>query len=85
MEKFLAASEGLDRRELGRAAFLERVWAWRADKGTAILEQLEQLGASLDWNRTQFTLSPQLSASVTEAFVTLFDKGERHRTSEAIF
>ncbi len=76
VEKYLAASEGLSRRQLGRAAFTERVWAWRRDKGAAILQQLEQLGASLDWDRTQFTLSPQLSAAVTEAFVTLFDKGE---------
>ncbi len=75
MEKYLAATEGLDRRQLGRAAFEKRVWNWRTDKGTTILQQLEQLGASLDWQRTQFTLSPQLSAAVNHAFVTLFDKG----------
>jgi valyl-tRNA synthetase len=76
VEKYLAASEGLDRRSLGRAAFTQRVWAWQADKGATILQQLEEMGASLDWTRTQFTLSPQLSAAVSQAFVTLFDKGK---------
>ena len=76
VEKYLAASEGLDRQKLGRAAFQERVWCWRADKGATILQQLEQLGASLDWDRKQFTLSPELSAAVSHAFVSLYDKGE---------
>ncbi len=73
----MAASEGLDRRQLGRAAFVERVWEWRSEQGATILQQLEQLGASLDWDRTQFTLSPQFSAAVAEAFITLYDKGEK--------
>ncbi len=73
----MAASEGLDRRQLGRTAFVERVWEWRSEQGATILQQLEQLGASLDWDRTQFTLSPQFSAAVAEAFITLYDKGKK--------
>ena len=60
VEKQLA-SEGLNRRELGREAFEQRVWQWRAQYGGSILEQLRRLGASCDWSRERFTLDPPLS------------------------
>jgi valyl-tRNA synthetase len=50
--------EKLHRRDLGREKFLEKVWAWRHEKGGIILEQLRRLGASCDWDRTQFTMDP---------------------------
>jgi len=69
------ASEGTSRQAVGREAFLERVWEWKAEKGGAIIEQLRRIGASCDWSREQFTLNEQMSGAVTEAFVRLHEKG----------
>ncbi|CAM9987737.1 unnamed protein product [Heterosigma akashiwo] len=69
------AEEGTSRQELGREAFLERVWAWKEEKGGAITGQMRRLGASADWSRERFTLEPEMSAAVTEAFVTLHERG----------
>src|SRR5580698_2736302 len=63
------------RRALGREKFLERVWEWREEKGGIILEQLRRLGASCDWERTQFTMDPHYSQAVLGVFVALFRKG----------
>ena len=67
------------RRDLGREKFLEKVWAWRAEKGGIILEQLRRLGASCDWDRTQFTMDPHYSQAVLTVFVDLFKKGHIYR------
>jgi valyl-tRNA synthetase len=67
------------RRDLGREKFLERVWAWREEKGGIILEQLRRLGASCDWSRTQFTMDPHYSRAVLHVFVDLFRKGHIYR------
>jgi valyl-tRNA synthetase len=71
--------EGKSRHDLGREAFVERVWAWREEKGNYILEQLRRLGASCDWARTRFTMEPAMSAAVTHVFVSLYDKGLVYR------
>src|SRR6056297_3512958 len=81
VERQLAA-EGTDRHELGREAFLERVWAWRETSGGQILNQLEKLGASADWEREVFTFDGPRSEAVREVFVALYEqvliyRGER--------
>jgi valyl-tRNA synthetase len=67
------------RRDLGREKFLAKVWEWREEKGGIILEQLRQLGASCDWDRTQFTMDPLYSRAVLGVFVDLFRKGNIYR------
>jgi len=73
------AEEGLDRRKLGREAFLERVWAWKERYGDTIKRQMIRLGASCDWSRERFTLDPGLSRAVREVFVRLYEKGLIYR------
>src|SRR5438067_6282246 len=65
----LLAKEGLTRFDVGRDAFVERVWAHVRETGAAILEQLKSIGSSADWSRTYFTLDEGLSRAVREAFV----------------
>ncbi|MFZ5494041.1 MAG: valine--tRNA ligase [Verrucomicrobiota bacterium] len=67
------------RRDLGREKFLERVWAWREEKGGIILKQLQALGASCDWSRTQFTMDAPYSQAVLGVFVDLYRKGHIYR------
>jgi len=67
------------RRDLGREKFLEKVWQWREEKGGIILKQLQALGASCDWERTQFTMDPHYSQAVLNVFVDLFAKGYIYR------
>ena len=71
--------EGKSRHDLGREAFVERVWAWKEEKGDYILQQLRRLGASCDWERSRFTMEPALSRAVTEVFVRLYEKGLIYR------
>jgi len=73
------ASEGTSREALGRAAFLERVWAWKEESGGTIIRQLKRLGASCDWARERFTMDPGLSRAVREVFVRLYDEGLIYR------
>jgi valyl-tRNA synthetase len=75
----LLASEGKDRRALGRAGFLDRVWQWKTESGGSITTQLRRLGASLDWPRERFTMDDGLSEAVKEVFVTLFRQGLIYR------
>lgn len=65
----------VSRKELGRDKFLERVWQWKGEKGGYITQQMRRLGASADWSREKFTLDPDMSEAVTEAFVRLHDQG----------
>ena len=67
------------RHDLGREKFVEKVWAWRAEKGGRILEQLQALGASCDWDRTQFTMDPAYSKAVLGTFSELFRRGHIYR------
>ncbi|HXV00803.1 MAG TPA: valine--tRNA ligase [Caulobacteraceae bacterium] len=71
VERQLAASGNMGRRELGREAFVERVWAWKETSGGTITHQLRRLGASCDWSRERFTLDEGLSRAVRKVFVTL--------------
>ena len=78
VERQLAA-EGKTRHDLGRDAFLERVWKWKAESGGTITKQLRRMGASLDWSRERFTMDDGLSESVREVFVRLHEEGLIYR------
>ena len=71
--------EGLARRELGREEFVKRCWQWQEKHGNIIVSQLQRLGASADWERQAFTMSPQLSQAVRSIFVDLYRKGLIYR------
>src|ERR1019366_614080 len=73
------ASEGKNRRDMTREAFIERVWEWKKHYGGAILDQMKRLGASVDWSREFFTMSDELSHAVREAFVKLHEEGLIYR------
>jgi valyl-tRNA synthetase len=83
VERELAA-EGLTRHDLGREAFVERVWAWKQRSGGTITEQIRTLGFSTDWTRERFTLDEGLSQAVREVFVTLYDEGLIYRGNRII-
>jgi valyl-tRNA synthetase len=70
---------GQNRRDLGRDAFVERVWQWKKESGDTIERQLKRLGASVDWSRHKFTMDPELSRAVTHAFVSLHEEGLIYR------
>ena len=72
-------AEGRSRHELGREAFIERVWQWREESGGTITEQLRRMGASLDWSRERFTMDAGLSRAVREVFVRLYEEGLIYR------
>jgi valyl-tRNA synthetase len=69
------ATEGVTRDDLGRDAFIDKVWEWRREKGGTIINQLQKLGASCDWERERFTMDEGLSQAVREVFVRLFKEG----------
>src|SRR5665647_1576437 len=69
------ATEKLTRHDLGREKFIERVWAWREEKGGTIINQLKRMGASCDWERERFTMDEGLSTAVREVFVRLYKEG----------
>ena len=75
----LIAKEGKTRDDLGREAFVERVWQFVDETGQTILEQLRAIGCSCDWTRTRFTLEPAMSRAVREVFVRLYNKGLIYR------
>jgi valyl-tRNA synthetase len=78
VERQLVA-EGTSRQQLGREAFVERVWEWKRHYGGAILDQMKRLGASVDWQREYFTMDENLSVAVREAFVRLHEQGLIYR------
>ncbi|MFH0976877.1 MAG: valine--tRNA ligase [Spirochaetota bacterium] len=71
----LLASEGKTKHDLGREAFVKRVWEWKEHSGGQIVSQLKRLGASCDWERERFTLDEGLSRAVRKVFVTLYSEG----------
>src|SRR5436190_3245350 len=83
IEKQLAA-EGKTKADLGREAFVARTIAFVEETGGEILRQLRAIGASADWNRTAYTLSPELSRAVREAFVQLYERGLIYRGHRVI-
>ncbi|MDI9408049.1 MAG: valine--tRNA ligase [Candidatus Pacebacteria bacterium] len=78
------ALEGKSRHDLGRAAFLDKVWEWKNQSGSTITSQLRRLGASPDWQRERFTLDEGVSAAVRRAFVTLFNDGLIYRDKRLV-
>lgn len=72
-------SEGIEKRDLSREAFLEHAWEWTHKHGGIILEQLKRLGASCDWDRTLFTMDEKRYGSVIKVFVDLYNKGLIYR------
>lgn len=78
VEKMLAA-QGIKRKDIGREAFLEHMWAWKEKYGGIITKQIRRIGASCDWDRERFTLDEGLSKAVREAFVRLYEKGLIYR------
>ena len=83
VERQLAA-EKKDRFELGREAFIERVWKWKAESGGQIIGQLKRLGASCDWERERFTMDEGLSKAVRTVFVRLYEEGLIYRDNRLI-
>jgi valyl-tRNA synthetase len=83
VERTLTA-EGTSRTALGRAAFVERVWAWKAESGSTITRQLRRLGASPDWQRERFTMDDGLSAAVRKVFVRLYKEGLVYRDKRLV-
>jgi len=73
------AKEGKRKEDLGREAFIARVWEWKARFGNRIVDQLRTLGCSCDWSRERFTMDEGLSKAVIEVFVRLFEKGLVYR------
>jgi valyl-tRNA synthetase len=75
VERQLMERQQPDRRTLGREKFLEKVWAWKAESGGVIVNQLKRLGASCDWSRERFTMDEGLSRAVLKVFVELYNEG----------
>jgi valyl-tRNA synthetase len=75
----MLAEEGTSREEIGREAFVARIWKWREASGGTIIRQLERLGASCDWDRERFTMDQGLSRAVREVFCRLYDEGLIYR------
>ncbi|MEO5366441.1 MAG: valine--tRNA ligase [Magnetococcus sp. WYHC-3] len=75
----LLEQEGKTRHDLGRDAFIQRVWAWKNQSGGTIVRQLRRMGASCDWSRERFTMDPGLSDAVQEVFVRLYEEGLIYR------
>jgi valyl-tRNA synthetase len=84
VERQLAAEGNVGRRDMGREAFVERVWKWKAESGGTITNQLRRLGASCDWSRERFTLDEGLSAAVRKVFVQLYKQGLIYRDKRLV-
>ncbi|TXM93692.1 valine--tRNA ligase, partial [Methylobacterium sp. WL103] len=90
VERRMAEAQEPGRREIGRAAFLDKVWAWKAEAGGAIVSQLKRLGASCDWSRERFTMGErgapdeQMVRAVTKVFVDLHAQGLIYRDKRLV-
>ena len=84
VERQLAESKGPTRRDMGRDAFLKRVWSWKEQSGGVITHQLRRLGASPDWARERFTMDEGLSRAVTKVFVDLYREGLIYRDKRLV-
>ncbi|KAF0813942.1 Valine--tRNA ligase [Andreprevotia sp. IGB-42] len=72
-------AQGVSRHDLGRPAFIEKVWDWKKHSGDTITGQMRRMGASVDWRREYFTMDDKMSGTVTEVFVRLFEQGLIYR------
>ncbi len=77
-------TEGLTRQQIGREAFVDRVWRWREQSGRTIIDQLKKLGASCDWARESFTMDPPRERAVLEAFVRLWEDELLYRAERLV-
>ncbi|MBE38106.1 MAG: valine--tRNA ligase [Flavobacteriales bacterium] len=77
-------NEGIEKKDLCREEFLKHAWDWTDKHGGIILQQLKRLGASCDWSRVKFTMDPDMSESVIDAFITLYKKGYIYRGKKMI-
>jgi valyl-tRNA synthetase len=84
VEKKLYEETKQTRNDLGRDAFLSKVWAWKEEHGSYILRQYRRLGSSCDWSRTRFTMEPHMTRAVRESFVRLFEKGLVYRGARLV-
>lgn len=84
VEKQIWAKEKKTRHDYGREKFVEKVWEWKEDYHARIKNQFKKLGASYDWTRERFTLNPDLSEAVTEAFVRMHEDGTIYRASRLV-
>jgi len=84
VERKLAAEGNIGRRDLGRDAFIDKVWEWKAESGGTIVRQLRRLGASCDWSRERFTLDEGLNAAVRKVFVQLHRDGLIYRDKRLV-
>lgn len=84
VERQLAASGNVGRRDMGREAFVDKVWEWKAESGGTIVQQLRRLGASCDWSRERFTLDEGLNAAVRKVFVQLHKEGLIYRDKRLV-
>ncbi|MEL6365976.1 MAG: valine--tRNA ligase, partial [Pseudomonadota bacterium] len=84
VERQLMENQQPTRQEMGREAFIEKVWEWKAQSGGAILNQLKRLGASCDWSRERFTLDEGLSAAVQKVFIALYKEGLIYRDKRLV-
>jgi len=75
---------GTSRQELGRDAFVAKVWEWKAESGDIITQQLRRMGSSLDWSRERFTMDAQLSSVVEKVFIDLYDEGLIYRGNRLV-
>ena len=78
------AKEGIDKRDIGREAFLERAWEWKREYGGTIVQQLKKLGASCDWERERFTMDEGCNKAVIKVFCELYHKGLIYRGDRII-
>jgi valyl-tRNA synthetase len=84
VERKLAAESNAGRRDMGREAFIDKVWEWKAESGGTIVRQLRRLGASCDWTRERFTLDEGLNAAVRKVFVQLHRDGLIYRDKRLV-
>ena len=84
VERQLAAAGNIGRRDMGREAFVAKVWEWKAESGGTITNQLRRLGASCDWSRERFTLDEGLSAAVRKVFVQLYKQNLLYRDKRLV-
>ena len=78
------AKDGKDRRDMGRDAFIDEIWKWKAESGGSIAGQLRRLGASCDWSRERFTMDEGLSHAVRTVFVQLYKEGLIYRDKRLV-
>ncbi len=76
--------QGIDKNDLGREGFLEKVWEWREEYGGRIIRQLKKMGSSADWDRERFTMDEGCSAAVQEVFIKLYEKGLIYKGSRIV-